>query len=418
MTVNKKLQIKFVITTLIAVIIIVIGVFGVVTFENYKMTNEQLDALLDFISENNGTMPDITNKKYQHLTDEAKYSARYFTIRTNSQGNIIEVNIDNIASVSQEEATDISNEVLRNSKNIGFFHHLANSILKNRKVYGFFSNYKYKITTIGNGKLIVFIDCQMQLQSFKVATLRSLAVTGVAIIIILIALIITSKKILSPIFKSIESQKNFITNASHEFKTPLAVVMADIDILEMTVGEDNEWLRSIKTQTNRLNTLTRTLLTLSNVQDGRASLETSKFSINEAIDEVIEDLKILLGDRKVNFDKQTDAIMTADRDMIKQVINILFDNAMKYAPEGGEITITTGRRGKNVKFEISNICENVKQIDTSKLFERFYREDKSRSQKQGYGIGLSIAQSIVAIHKGRISAGTTKDGKIYFRVII
>jgi len=77
-----------------------------------------------------------------------------------------------------------------------------------------------------------------------------------------------------------------------------------------------------------------------------------------------------------------------------------------------------GRRGKNVKFEIANTCENVKQIDTSKLFERFYREDKSRSQKQGYGIGLSIAQSIVAIHKGRISAGTTKDGKIYFRVII
>jgi len=346
MTVNKKLQIKFVITTLIAVIVIVIGVFCVVTFENYKMTNEQLDALLDFISENNGSMPDAENQKYQHLADEAKYSTRYFTIRTNSQGNIIEVNIDNIASVSQEEATDISNEVLRNSKNIGFFHHLANSILKDRKVYGFFSNYKYKITTVGRGKLIVFIDCQMQLQSFKVATLRSLAVTGGAIVIILIALIITSKRILSPIFKSIESQKNFITNASHEFKTPLAVVMADIDILEMTVGEDNEWLKSIKSQTNRLNTLTRTLLTLSNVQDGRASLETSKFSINEVIDEVVEELKILLGDRKINFDKQTDAIMTADRDMIKQVINILFDNAMKYAPEDGEINITTRKKRK------------------------------------------------------------------------
>lgn len=77
-----------------------------------------------------------------------------------------------------------------------------------------------------------------------------------------------------------------------------------------------------------------------------------------------------------------------------------------------------GRRGKNVKFEIANTCENAKSIDTSRLFERFYREDKSRSKKEGYGIGLSIAQSIVSIHKGRISSGTTKDGKIYFRVII
>lgn len=346
MTVNSRLQIKFVITTLIAVIVIVIGVFCVVTFENYKMTNEQLDALLDFIGENNGLMPEAESKKYQHLADEAKYSTRYFTIRTNSKGDITEVNIDNIASVSQERAEDISNEVLKNSRNIGFFHNLANGILKNRKVYGFYSNYKYKIIPVGQGKLIIFIDCEMQLQSFKIATLRSLGVTGIAIVVILIALIITSKKILSPIFKSIESQKNFITNASHEFKTPLAVVMADIDILEMTVGEDNEWLRSIKSQTNRLNTLTKTLLTLSNVQDGRAKLETSKFSINEVIDEVVEELKILLGNRKINFDKQTDATMTADRDMIKQVINILFDNAMKYTPEDGEITITTRKKGK------------------------------------------------------------------------
>ena len=82
------------------------------------------------------------------------------------------------------------------------------------------------------------------------------------------------------------------------------------------------------------------------------------------------------------------------------------------------LILLRGKRGKQAKFEIANTCENVKEIDTGRLFERFYREDKSRSQKEGYGIGLSIAQSIVAIHKGRISSGTTKDGKIYFRVII
>lgn len=418
MPVNRKLQIKFIITTMIAVMIIVIGVFGIVTFENYKITNKQLDALLDFISENNGFMPDFENAKYQELTDEAKYSTRYFTIRTDNRGDIVEINIDNIASISQEVAEDITTEVLKSSGNIGIFHKLANSILSNKKIYGFYSNYKYKITNLNRGKLIVFIDCQMQLESFKVATLRSFSFIIGAILIIFVFLIIASNRILSPIFKNIESQKNFITNASHEFKTPLAVVMADIDILEMTVGEDNEWLQSIKNQTNRLNTLTRTLLTLSNVQDGRATLETSRFSINDLISEVLDELRILIGDRKIKFDKRLDAIMVADRDMIRQVINILFDNALKYTPEDGEIQIATGKKGRQVRFEIANTCEDAKSIDTSKLFERFYREDKSRTKKEGYGIGLSIAQSIVGIHKGKISTGTTKDGKIYFRVII
>ena len=176
MTANKKLQIKFTITTITAIAIIVICVFGVVTLENYNMTNKQLDALLNLISENNGSIPDSANNEY--LADEAKYSTRYFTIRVDSNGRISEVNLEHIASISHEQAKDITSEVLRDSKNIGFFHNLANSILENNREYGFFSNYKYKINNINNEKLIVFIDCQMQLQSFKIATLRSLAVTG------------------------------------------------------------------------------------------------------------------------------------------------------------------------------------------------------------------------------------------------
>lgn len=84
----------------------------------------------------------------------------------------------------------------------------------------------------------------------------------------------------------------------------------------------------------------------------------------------------------------------------------------------GKLRLSLGKKGKLAKFEIANTCENVKEIDTNRLFDRFYREDKSRSQKEGYGIGLSIAQSIVGIHKGKISSSTTKNGMIYFRVVI
>ena len=104
--------------------------------------------------------------------------------------------------------------------------------------------------------------------------------------------------------------------------------------------------------------------------------------------------------------------------MIKQLVNILFDNAIKYTEEDGEIVIKTSKKGKFARFEMANTCENAKDIDVRKLFDRFYREDQSRSQKKGYGIGLSIAQSIVDIHKGKIATGVRKNGMIYFKVTI
>lgn len=162
---------------MLAVTIIVIGVFTVVTLENYQMTNKQLDTLLNLISENDGLIPEVP-KDDEFLADEAKYSTRYFTIRVDSEGKIIELNLEHIASISHEQARDMTKEILKSSKNIGIFHNIANSILENNREYGFFSNYKYKITNINDEKLIVFIDCQMQLQSFKIATLRSIAVTG------------------------------------------------------------------------------------------------------------------------------------------------------------------------------------------------------------------------------------------------
>ena len=177
MTTNRKLQIKFTITTMLAVTIIVIGVFTVVTLENYQMTNKQLDTLLNLISENDGLIPEVP-KDDEFLADEAKYSTRYFTIRVDSEGKITELNLEHIASISHEQARDMTKKILKSSKNIGIFHNIANSILENNREYGFFSNYKYKITNINDEKLIVFIDCQMQLQSFKIATLRSIAVTG------------------------------------------------------------------------------------------------------------------------------------------------------------------------------------------------------------------------------------------------
>ena len=111
--------------------------------------------------------------------------------------------------------------------------------------------------------------------------------------------------------------------------------------------------------------------------------------------------------------------MKVNRDSIKELITILLDNAIKYTPNEGKIEIKVEKQGKSVKMQFMNTCENSKNIHTTKIFDRFYREDQSRSKtKEGYGIGLSIAKSIVDIHKGKITAEITKEDMICFTVII
>ena len=186
----------------------------------------------------------------------------------------------------------------------------------------------------------------------------------------------------------------------------------------MTVGEDNEWLESIKSQTNRMNSLIKTLLNLSNVEQGKNKLHKSEFSITDVIKEQIQELKPLLKDKKIEFEEK-DVKVNADVDLIKQVISILIDNAIKYTPNDGTIKFDITKQGKNTKIEISNTCENIENVDVSRVFERFYRDDKSRNKKKdGYGIGLSIAKSIIDVHKGKINAYINDKNIVCFRIVI
>ena len=262
-------------------------------------------------------------------------------------------------------------------------------------------------------------DCEEEIETLRSSVAKSITIITFGLIIVFIVISALTKRILKPIIANIENQKQFITNAGHELKTPLAVIMADVDVLEMTMGEENEWVNSIKSQANRLNVLVKSLLSLSNIEEGKQEFHTTQFSITKVIKESIQDFKALLQNKNVIFDDSKDVIINADLNMIKQLITIFLDNGIKYTPDNGTIEIKAEKQGKNVKLEFSNTCENVRSINTKKLFERFYRGDKSRNKtKEGYGIGLSIAKSIVDIHKGKISAFITKDDRICFRVII
>lgn len=371
----KKLQKKFILIAMLAIAIVTCSIYGIITLENYNTMNRQIDGLLNLISENGGRIPEYrprNDELAEFITQETQFSTRYFIIRTNNNNEIVETNMQYIATVTQEDTQEILQKILEDNKETGYY-----------------GNYKYKITEEADGKMIVFLDCTMQINNFKSTTEKSVIIIIIGLLIVFIIISILSKKVLSPIIKNIEKQKQFVTNAGHELKTPVAVIMANADVLEMTLKENNEMVQSIKNQTKRLDTLIKSLLNLANVQEKNLDINYAEFSVTNMIKEEISEFKALIQNKEIIYDSSKNIMMRGDSNSIKQLITILLDNAIKYTPDNGKIEIKIEKQGKNIKMQFANICENIKDINTNKIFDRFYREDKSRSKtKEGYGIRL------------------------------
>lgn len=400
----KRLQKKFIIIAMSASIIITCTIFGLITIENYRTTDRQIDGILNLISENDGKIPEYRPRNDELtgiITKETQFSTRYFFIRLNNDGQITETNMQYIASVEAEDVDEILNEISEDNKEEGYY-----------------ENYKYKITTNENGKLIIFLDCSMQLNNLKSTTEKAIMIIIIGLLVVFVFISILSKKVLSPIIKNIEKQKQFITNAGHELKTPVAVIIANADVIEMTSNENIELIKSIKNQANKLDILIKSLLNLANIEERNIKTNYEEFSITEMIKKEIQEFKALSKNKKIIYDDSKETFIKADINSIMQLITILLDNAIKYTPDDGLIEIKTEKQGKNTKIQISNTCENAENIDTKRIFDRFYREDKSRNKsKDGYGIGLSIAKSIVDMHKGKITVNV-KNETICFTITI
>lgn len=397
----RRLSVKFSAAAIAVIFCVELLMTGLINGLNIYYTISEVDEIVDSILENKGKMPENFAPREPRKNDgrrfgELRYSTRYFTVMINSSGEADFIDTGHISTVTSEQAQEMGLAAAKPDKKRGFYSGC---------------DFRYAVNDVPNGrKMLVFYDF-----SEKSASLgRMLEISAViaAALLALSALLIAlySKRAVRPVIESIESQRRFITDAGHELKTPLAVIRADAEVIELTGGE-NEWTKSILNQTDRLSELLSQLLTLTKSQENLQS-SFADFSLSEAVEQAAQGFKPLFDSKSLPFEINVaeGLALFGSETLVRELVSILLENASKYSSAGGSVSLTLVQTGGKAELKAVNFCDDPPQGDTRLLFERFYRADSSRTRETGgSGIGLSIARSIADAHKAKISCNV--EGK-------
>ena len=426
----RKLQKKFILIVALVLFLVLGGLVGTVNGINYWQTKQETDVLLNMLLDNDGTFPENspdTQGKQEHLPEdrapggdqlqfpekrqsiwnnfrfsaETPFETRYFSASTTDGGKTWTTDVSHIASATEREAEAYAAKAAEKGKTEG--------------KTGIF---RYRMRQTKEKLLIVFVDCSRDTQNVESIAGISCSVAAGCYLLVLILVIFCSRKAIRPVIESMEKQKQFITDAGHELKTPIAIISANTEVIEMCEGE-SEWTESIHHQIERLNSLVTQLLTIAKMEEGGGELELKTWNASETIVDAVTSFEAPAVTKQIALqsDIAEEVQIEGDAARIHQLVSILVDNAVKYTPEGGKIHIFWRKNGKKAEFSVQNTCDTLPEGDLNRLFDRFYRADASRARESGgYGIGLSVAAAIVKAHKGKITAERTRDG-ICFRAV-
>lgn len=402
----RKLRIKLILTSMLSLLFVLSVIFGTVGIINYRNILSDADSILSILAENDGSFPEMglsgkeLHKREQRFSPELPYETRFFSVTFAENGTVHSVNIGKIAAVDTAAAISY-----------------AQSVAESGRTRGFTGNYRYMVYTAGEETHIIFLDCGREMGSFRRFLWTSAGVSILGLLAVLLLVVFFSGRIVKPFSRNYEKQKQFITDAGHELKTPLTIIDADAEVLNMDMGE-NEWIRDIQIQTKRLAQLTNSLIQLSRM-DEQPEAEKIEFPLSDLMEETAETFQRLAQTQNKAFLSRIQPMisMYGDQNAIRQLVTILLDNAIKYSDEGGRIEFTLEKQKKLIQICVFNTAQSVPRESLERLFDRFYRGDPSRnSSTGGYGLGLSIASAIVAAHKGKITASTRDEKSLSLEI--
>ena len=408
----KKLRLKMIGIVFASVVaaFMVMTIILVMCFGAYR--NRQADQITAMISENNGTVPQLKDYKQQqknsqaferyfnNYNEDSSYRTRFFRIFLDEDKKVTNVNMDHIAAVDEKKAVRMTKMAM----------------LRRGKV-GLVGSYRYrKEYKDGQVRSIIFLDCKENQSFYHLAVTITITVSTLLTCLITVIFAIASKRAVRPFEINSNRQKQFITDASHELKTPLAIISANAELLQYK-GDGNEWTQNIIDQTKHMGKLINQLLVLAKLDEVQEKSEKQEADLKLLLEETIEPFEEVATQKKVTLKLHLEEGVTirVNREQIAQLVSILTENAAKYVNDGGKIVWRLTKTQHGAVLVVKNTTE--KELpDTKRMFDRFYRSDSSRSSKTGgQGIGLSIAKKIVDSHKGSITA-KAEDGVVTFRV--
>ena len=409
----KKLQRKMIAIAFISVIL----VFSIlVTGLNYSLilsNANRADAITKAISYNNGRMPrarDFDEEEFERQTNyeltlnpESEFRTRYFTVKMNDENKASDFEDDHISSVDEETALM-----------------MADLAIERGKEKGYMGEYRYRIVgEINSPDYVIFLDCREYFESQKSTLNIAIGVSLLFALMVSSIFACLSSRILRPFEQNQKAQKQFITDASHELKTPLAIISANAEVLKYKSG-DNEWTQNIISQTGRMGKLINQLLILSRMDEVGEDAKKEDVDLSQVLNESMGRLTEVFERKRVSIKKKVDegVVINGVRNQIENLCDILIENASKYVTDDGEVSISLNSQGKKAALEVFNSAVIDSEFDEERIFDRFYRTDRSRtSSTGGHGIGLSIAKRVVEQHRGIIIAKAA-DGGVIFTVIL
>lgn len=403
----KQLQKSFVKSAMLSFTAVLLVVLVAINVVNYRQTVNQVDRLVTMLVNNDGTFPDAPEggmgpkehpehgmPKGMEFRKDDQMATRYAVVRVAN---------DAVQSVDQSHLVSLDETALKE---------LGLRVAQGSATQGWEGSLRYQVAKTDAGTMVVLVDANKETQQVS----RLMMVTGavfflcLAVVYVLVRLV--SKRAIRPFVENVERQQQFIANASHEIKTPLAVLSANTDLLAM-MGTEAKFVDSNKRQIKRLNSLVEQMLILSRYDEGEAAATKEEVDLVAVTKAIVEEILPVLNEKElqVEFTGEAQTIITTNKSAMTELIRILLDNAMKYTV--GEPVITV--EAKRNQLAIGNETEPMTKEQVSQIFDRFYRVDSSRNRTTGgSGLGLSIAQKIAETNDVQLTAELTSETQIRF----
>lgn len=418
----QKFRWKFIGMSICALFVVLVMTLGAILGVSYTQSKSEVDRVLTALVNNQGELTprnakpvfgnqkDPINKNFLsgEYNPEAIFQYRYFTVANSRNNKPRIINDDNVYDVDRSEIYRTSTQIFKSKNTSG-----TTTINGNE--------YAYRIGKNSAGqKFIVYLNESLIYHRFSLLVRVSIVLGIIALIVFALILILVSKKAIGPIITTYKKQREFITNAGHELKTPLAIISANTEMEEM-LGNNSEWNQSTKEQVDRLTDLINRLIALARTGE-TGEVVLNKVNFSEIVKKNATSFKSVMQKNNLKYNAliMPNLYVKAEKNILSELTNILLDNARKYCDKDGEVKVSLakGKLGTNAILRVANTYKEGKGKNYSHFFERFYREDESHNfKKSGFGIGLAMAQEIVHTFHGKIHVGY-KDNMITFTVIL